>query len=172
MDDGSVAFQRLATEVEYPVFVVTAAAPPEVAGCLVGFTTQCSIEPLRMLVCLSQNNYTWEVAQRSRSLAVHLVRKDQHELAELFGGVSAKDQADKMDRWSWTAGPDGVPILDDCDWFVGKVLSRTVLGDHTGFLLEPTHGDVDAARHGQLGYGRADDIEAGQPAGVTGRAGS
>jgi len=56
-------------------------------------------------------------------------------------------------------------ILEDCDWFAGTVLTRTDLGDHTGFLLAPTRGHVDATRGGQLGYSGADDIDAGQPAG-------
>ena len=166
MDSGPAAFQVMVADVEYPVFVVTAATLDSVAGCLVGFTTQCSIEPLRMLVCLSKSNFTWEVAQRAPTLAVHLLRPDQHEIAEHFGGVSSRDQPNKMDRWPWRAGPDGVPILDDCDWFAGRVLSRTDLGDHTGLVVEPTHGHVDLGRRGQLGYGGVDDIEAGQPAGT------
>ncbi|MHB1539220.1 MAG: flavin reductase [Solirubrobacteraceae bacterium] len=51
--------------------IVTAAADGERSGCLVGFATQCSIEPRRFLVCISVLNRTFEIAQRSNALAVH-----------------------------------------------------------------------------------------------------
>ena len=38
-------FVELAREIDYVMYVVTAAAGEERAGCLVGFTTQTSIHP-------------------------------------------------------------------------------------------------------------------------------
>jgi hypothetical protein len=56
---------------DYPMFVVTVAdaGTGERAGCLVGFATQCSINPFRFLVCLSRANRTHRVASRSEVLA-------------------------------------------------------------------------------------------------------
>ncbi len=39
------AFTELTAAMDYPMFVVTAAAAGEQSGCLVGFATQCSIDP-------------------------------------------------------------------------------------------------------------------------------
>ena len=39
------AFDRLVNRLDYPMLVVTAEADGERAGCLVGFATQCSIQP-------------------------------------------------------------------------------------------------------------------------------
>ena len=60
------AFQQLVAAVDYPMYVVTAAVPDERerSGCLVGFATQCSMDPPRMIVCLSRTNHTYRVAQR------------------------------------------------------------------------------------------------------------
>jgi flavin reductase (DIM6/NTAB) family NADH-FMN oxidoreductase RutF len=46
-DDGDPAFDEIADTIDYPMWIVTAAARGERSGCLVGFATQCSIEPVR-----------------------------------------------------------------------------------------------------------------------------
>ncbi|HET6856973.1 MAG TPA: flavin reductase, partial [Streptomyces sp.] len=71
---------------DYPVYVVTAAAAGEQAGCLVGFASQCSIDPVRFTVWLSKANRTLRVARAATHLAVHLLGREQLALAELFGG--------------------------------------------------------------------------------------
>ena len=156
-------FGAFVTHLQYPMYVVTAASGSERDGCLVGFATQCSIHPPRFLVCLSVKNRTFRIAGNAAVLAVHLVGEDQHDLAELFGGETA-DTVDKLARWRWHEGPEGVPILDGVDnVFVGRVLDRVDLGDHTGYVLDPIaarhHGPTEA-----LGFQEARDIDAGHPA--------
>lgn len=162
-EDQSTAFDRIVESLDYPVFVVSAAAGDDVAACLVGFATQCSIEPVHFEVCLSKNNKTYEVALRAETIVVHRVRHDQEALAEHFGGTSAKDDPDKLSEWPWTPGPGGAPIIADCDWFAGRVLDRFDVGDHVAFVLAPFGGHAGDAD--QLGYQDAAHIDAGQPAG-------
>ncbi|HEX8931084.1 MAG TPA: flavin reductase, partial [Actinomycetota bacterium] len=45
------ALDRLVDRLDYPMLIVTAETDGERAGCLVGFATQCSIEPPRFLLC-------------------------------------------------------------------------------------------------------------------------
>ncbi|NJC65257.1 flavin reductase [Planosporangium flavigriseum] len=133
------------------------------AGCLVGFTTQCSLEPDRFLVCLSQNNHTYRVAMHAEVLAVHGLDPAQRELAALFGAQTG-DEVDKFARCSWRSGPSGVPILSDCPrHFVGEVLDRFPLGNHTGFLLRPQDAEGDSARS-PLMFSQVSDLDAGHPA--------
>ena len=47
------------------MFVVGAAADGDADACLVGFTSQCSIEPPRFAVFLSKANHTYELASRA-----------------------------------------------------------------------------------------------------------
>jgi flavin reductase (DIM6/NTAB) family NADH-FMN oxidoreductase RutF len=72
---------ELVSELDYPMFIVTVAAAGERAGCLVGFATQCSIDPPRFLVCLSDKNRTYRVAQAADAMVVHLVPRAAEELA-------------------------------------------------------------------------------------------
>ena len=132
-------------DLDYPMFIVTARAGDELAGCLVGFATQCSIDPLRFIACLSDKNRTFRVAQQADVLAVHLVPEGGDELAELFGAQTG-DEVDKFRQVAWTAGPGGVPVLDDCgNWFAGRILDRVDVGDHWAFVLDPLRGADDRA---------------------------
>src|SRR3982750_801842 len=73
---GAAAVHELIDELDYPMLIVTAAAGGQRAGCLVGFATQCSIDPPRMLVCVSKANHTYRVAVDADVLAVHFLRRD------------------------------------------------------------------------------------------------
>ena len=58
-------FLDLTGELDFSMLVVTAFDGRERAGCLVGFSTQCSIDPPRYLVCISTANHTARVAAGS-----------------------------------------------------------------------------------------------------------
>lgn len=154
---------RLVSELDYPMFIVTVAAGGERSGCLVGFATQCSINPPRFLVCLSDKNRTFRVARGAEVLVVHLVPAHAGPLAELFGSLTGED-VDKFSRCEWSPGPHGTPILAECrNWFAGRVLDRLPAGDHWAFLLEPFEASSDAA-DGAFTFHRAKRIAAGHEA--------
>lgn len=138
-------FATLAATLDYPLFVVTTTDGSEQAGCLIGFGTQCSIDPPRFMAFLSEKNRTHRVAQRAELLVVHPLDEGQKDLAELFGGETG-DEVDKFAQVGWRPGPGGVPVLDDCPrWFAGRIRERIPVGDHVGYLLDIVEADVDKA---------------------------
>lgn len=148
---------------DFPMYVVTTARGDERSGCLVGFGSQVSIDPARFLVCISRTNHTHELVLEVDHVAVHLLRADQHDLAALFGAETG-DEIDKFERCEWTAGPHGVPVLDDCArLLVGRVIERIDMGDHTGLLLEPV---LEEAREGEPGltFQQVEHLEPGHSA--------
>jgi flavin reductase (DIM6/NTAB) family NADH-FMN oxidoreductase RutF len=135
--DGAVdRFHDLMGVVDSTMLIVTTVgATGERSGCMVGFATQCSIDPARFLVCLSDKNHTYRVARRATHLGVHLIPADRHDLAEHFGSTTG-DEIDTFAGVAWHEGPAGVPLVEGCpDWFVGRIDETTVLGDHVGFVL-------------------------------------
>ena len=149
---------------DYPVFVVTVATDDGArAGCLIGFATQCSIDPPRLLVCLSKANHTYRLARTAPALAVHRLGPAQHNLAELFGSTTG-DELDKFARCSWRPGPGGVPLLTDAPGHVvGDVVGRVDLGDHVGFVLDPV--EVEGPGRGPaLAFSAVRNLEPGHPA--------
>ena len=147
---------------DVPMFVVTTADAEERSGCLVGFATQCSIDPLRFVVFLSKNNRTYRVAKGVHVMGVHVVPKGRMDIAELFG-ANTGDDVDKFEHIGWR-DVHGAPVLTDVDsWFVGEVVDRFDGGDHEGLVLAPVEGattdPIDA-----LGFIEARALEPGHEA--------
>jgi flavin reductase (DIM6/NTAB) family NADH-FMN oxidoreductase RutF len=170
------AFDRLTGGLDHPMVVVTAASRRVVAGCLVGFSTQCSMDPPRYCVFLSKANHTYEIARKAGHLMVHFLDHRQHDLAALFGEHSAYDGADvtddrggappgaPVDKFAavrWRPGPDGrTPRLTDVDaWLFGRVVSRHDAGDHVAFVLDPVRTRAPR-RLRQLGFQDVRDLHA------------
>jgi flavin reductase (DIM6/NTAB) family NADH-FMN oxidoreductase RutF len=161
-----MGFERLMGRLDVPMVIVTAAAPDgERSGCLVGFSTQASIDPARYAVFISDKNHTHRVAAAAETVAVHFPTPADFALADLFGSETG-DEVDKFAEVAWTPGPGGAPLLDDLpDRFVGRVLLRQPAGDHTLHLLEP----IDAATSTsdgwrQLGFQATKPLEPGHEA--------
>jgi flavin reductase (DIM6/NTAB) family NADH-FMN oxidoreductase RutF len=154
---------RWVGEIDYPMYIATVAAGGERAGCLVGFATQCSIDPVRFLVCLSDKNRTYRVGRAAAVLALHLVPADAEALVELFGSRTG-DDVDKFAQVGWRPGPDGVPLLDDCpNWLAGRVLERVDAGDHGAWLIEPVAAGA-SDEPSQFDFHRAKRFEPGHEA--------
>ncbi|GAA0588062.1 flavin reductase family protein [Streptomyces crystallinus] len=156
-----MGFDYFTALIDSPVYVVTASAGGRRAGCLVGFASQCSLEPERFVVWLSTANHTYLVARQAAVLGVHLLPQD-HDLAERFGARCGAE-TDKFDGVDWTEGPGGTPLLTDAvASFTGEILDRFDGGDHIGFLLAPlsvrAHDGTPLSLHQTL------DIDAGHPA--------
>jgi flavin reductase (DIM6/NTAB) family NADH-FMN oxidoreductase RutF len=164
MDDGS-AFDELVAAMDGAMVVLTAAVGDERDGCLVGFHSQCSIEPRRYAVWLSKANRTHDIAQRSRHLAVHLLGPDDHDLAELFGGQTG-DVTDKLAQCQWEPGLGGVPLLSRCPArFVGRVVeSASGVGDHDLFVLDLTQATTVGVPDAPLRLSAVTDIDPGHEA--------
>lgn len=159
MTDADVFFSGY----DPPVVVVTARSTDGPAGCLVGFTTQCSIHPPRLLVCLSVLNHTHEVARSAETLGVHLLGDGQHDLASLFAEVTG-DAVDKFAQVEWRPGVSGTPMLSHCAAYLeGGILKRVALGDHDAFLLEVLDVGVGDAT-GSLRQSDVRTLDAGHPA--------
>ena len=158
----SDAFDRLVGRLDYPLFVATVAAGDERDGCLIGFATQCSIEPPRFIACISNKNRTYRLAREADVLVVHVVPEDARDVAELFGGETG-DEVDKLAHADWRPGPGGAPVLSACpQWFAGRIVERFEVGDHVAHLLEPI--DAASGGGGQMGFQEARDIEPGHEA--------
>jgi flavin reductase (DIM6/NTAB) family NADH-FMN oxidoreductase RutF len=163
-DSGRAAFDALAGQLDYPMFVVTAQADGVRAGCLVGFATQVSIEPARFLVGLSKQNNTFAVASAASHLGVHVLAADDRPLARLFGEQTG-DVTDKFAHCEWDLGPHELPILRSAvAWFTGRIVETVSLGDHVAFLLEPGGGRTPTTLGRVLTFADVREFEAGHDA--------
>ncbi|MET0727835.1 MAG: flavin reductase family protein, partial [Acidimicrobiales bacterium] len=137
------ALDDLVVAMDGAMVVVTVSADGEAGGCLVGFHSQCSIDPPRYAVWLSVANRTCELARRATHLAVHVLGDDDLDLARLFGGMST-DVVDKLAAVDWQPGPGGVPLLARCpSRLVGPITDRHADGDHVAHIIEVVDAGFD-----------------------------
>ncbi|MGI8492100.1 MAG: flavin reductase family protein [Acidimicrobiales bacterium] len=158
------AFHALVGGTDYPMFIVTVSDGNERAGCLVGFVTQTSIEPPRLLVCLSKANRTYRVSKGTQQLIVHFLADTDSELAALFGEETG-DETDNFADCEWHAGPGGAPVLAaGRGWVAADILARVDGGDHEALLVSPREVEVVAADRPQLSFHQVRDLQPGHPA--------
>lgn len=163
-NETSHAFHSLVAGIDYPMFIVTAEAAGERSGCLVGFVTQASIDPARMLVMLSKKNHTYRIASRATELAVHFLHEENRRLSTVFGEETG-DDVDKFAQCEWSR-VEGVeaPVLAGTRGFVaGPILDRMDGGDHVAHLLEVTAARVDGTGP-QLAFSMVRDMKPGHEA--------
>jgi flavin reductase (DIM6/NTAB) family NADH-FMN oxidoreductase RutF len=138
----AAAVDRILTSLDYPLLVVTTANSKTWGGCLVGFSTQCSVDPLLLLICISRKNRTCRVADRAPGLAIHGISEAERDLAELFGGETG-DEIDKFEQCEWNTGHLGLPILARAPgWIAGTIEARIDAGDHIAHLVKPTAAEL------------------------------
>lgn len=155
-------FDEIVGDLEFPMVIVTATDDRERAGCLVGFTAQCSIGPPRYMAWISKKNHTSRVARGADLLTVHFPSAEQRALAAHFG-TNTGDEVDKFTDVR-CRDEDGAVVLDDVPrWFVGRVTETLDSGDHIGFVLEPVRGSTGPWA-GQLGFQQVKDLDAGHGA--------
>ena len=157
-------FHALVADIDHPMFIVTAAANGRHGGCLVGFVTQASIDPPRLIVMLSKANDTWRVAQGASELVVHFLRHENYNLARLFGEETSDAGVDKFASCSWEESTKRTPIIRGTrGWIIGEILERVDAGDHVAHLLNVKEAQCELAG-ALLMFQEVRDLDPGHPA--------
>jgi flavin reductase (DIM6/NTAB) family NADH-FMN oxidoreductase RutF len=165
----SSAFEALMASIDPPMYLVTArSAEGEPVGCLVGFASQVSIHPPRFAVLMSRVNHTFAAAMSAEHLVVHLLRRDDGDLARRFGEETADalpdGGADKFEGLRVVDGPGAAPVIEGLDWFGGRVFARYDCGDHVAVVLDPEGGAAHRTDEPAFGLRDASGMAPGHPA--------
>jgi flavin reductase (DIM6/NTAB) family NADH-FMN oxidoreductase RutF len=155
---------RIIDGLDPAMIVVTVRSDDARSGCLVGFHSQCSIDPLRYAVWISKANHSFRVALAADVFVLHLLDAEEHPVAAFFGAVTG-DEVDKFAHCAWHEGTDGALLLDDC---ATRVVARPVSfsdggGDHVCFVVEPFEAHTAHAALEPLHFTEIRDLDAGHP---------
>jgi flavin reductase (DIM6/NTAB) family NADH-FMN oxidoreductase RutF len=115
-------------------------------GCVHGMTassfTSVSLEPLLILICVSEQAQLLPLIKEKKRFGVNILKEDQRAMSEYFGQtVENPDTEAKIGiRYRWTES--GIPLLEkSLAHLACNVAASYVAGDHTIFI-----GEVEGAK--------------------------
>ncbi len=126
-----------------PVVVITSHRGREINGQVaVTLVTSSIVHTVpRLLIGIWKGNHTHSFIIESRTLAVHLLKKDQIDLVRNFGFYTGRDR-DKFADVRTSPGRNGSPIIGDIHSYVEcSVLNAMDGGDMTAFLVSADYGE-------------------------------
>jgi flavin reductase (DIM6/NTAB) family NADH-FMN oxidoreductase RutF len=120
------------------VTVVTAdRAPGQVHGMTANSFTSVSLDPLLILICVSQNAQLLPMVKKQKRFGVNILKDNQRAISEYFARTEESAEIEKRlgIRYRWTE--TGIPLLEDALVHLGcNVVASHVAGDHTIFIAE------------------------------------
>jgi flavin reductase (DIM6/NTAB) family NADH-FMN oxidoreductase RutF len=151
-------FRRAMRELAGGVAVVTVGQGPEQTGFTATSVESLSVEPPRLLVCISETASSWKQLQTWPYFGVNILRAGHRLLADQFAGRSGLQGQDRYHGANWTRlSNDGAAILEDAlagvDCVVEEILLRhghaIVIGQVRTILL---HADGQPLLYWQGAY--------------------
>jgi len=118
--------------------VVTAErAPGQVHGMTANSFTSVSLDPLLILICVSQNAQLLPLVKGQKRFGVNILKDNQRAISEYFARTEESAEIEKRlgIRYRWTE--TGIPLLEDALVRLAcNVVDSHVAGDHTIFIAE------------------------------------
>jgi flavin reductase (DIM6/NTAB) family NADH-FMN oxidoreductase RutF len=122
--------------ITYGLFVATARDDSGPAAGTINWISQSSFTPPLIMVAIKADSALHRAIAASRKFIVHVVGKDQKELATAFFR-GAELSGDRLNGYRVETRPDGIPLLvDPPAWFECRVVNDVRGGDHTVFVAE------------------------------------
>lgn len=131
MSPEHVAIDEVASLIDREVWIVTASLGQRRGGLCATWVSMASLDPTRPTVVLglAPNHFTAELVDSAGCCGLHLVRRDQTELALSFALGSGRNR-DKLAGRDVQQAKSGAPILVDClAWLDCQIFARYDGGD-------------------------------------------
>ena len=112
-------------------------APGRVHGMTASSFTSVSLDPLLILICVSQSAQMLPLVKQQKRFGVNILKDDQRAMSEYFARTEESDETEKRlgIRYRWTE--TGIPLLEDALVHLAcNVVDSHIAGDHTVFIAE------------------------------------
>lgn len=122
--------------ITYGLFVATARDDSGPAAGTINWISQSSFTPPLIMVAIKADSALHRAVGASRRFIIHVVGKDQKELATAFFR-GAELSGDRLNGYRIESRPNEIPLLADPPaWFDCRVVNQVGGGDHTVFVAE------------------------------------
>jgi len=138
-------FESVFRHVNREVWIVTSRSAEQRGGLVATWVSRASLDPGRpvVLIGIAPNHYTSELIDNSNVFALHLITREQIDIAWNFA-IGSGRMRDKLANIDAAAGQSGSPILSQClAWMDCKVFARLPSGDRIYYWADV----VDAKNH-------------------------
>jgi flavin reductase (DIM6/NTAB) family NADH-FMN oxidoreductase RutF len=120
---------------------------------------QVSMQPPMVALAVNPDNASFPMLLSGGIFALTVLQRDQTEIADFFGNLSARDE-DKLGAVAWHTAPSGAPVLDDGLSYVDcRVVGKHPAGDHVVIIAEITDGGFLDARESPMSYSELGDLD-------------
>lgn len=128
--------KQVLRKMTYGMWVLAADASGEREASAVTWVMQVSFQPPLIVVAVRTSSRLYQIVERSRAFALHLLSADQEALAESFTRPTEQTET-AIGGQNFSAGVTGAPILDGFScWLEARVLDSSSRGDHSVFTAE------------------------------------
>jgi flavin reductase (DIM6/NTAB) family NADH-FMN oxidoreductase RutF len=128
--------------ISYGLYVATSRDDEGVAAGTINWISQSSFTPPWVMVAIKADSTLHRAIANSRKFIVHVVGKDQKELATAFFR-GAELSGDRLNGYRLESRSDAIPLLTDPPaWFECLVTNDVRGGDHTIFVAEVVDAGV------------------------------
>ena len=128
--------------ITYGLLVATAQDDSGPAAGTINWISQSSFTPPLIMIAIKADSALHRAVTASRKFIVHVVAKDQKELATAFFR-GAEPSGDRLNGYPVEKSPSGIPLLvDPPAWFECRVTHEVPGGDHTTFVAEVVDAGV------------------------------
>ena len=142
---GPGEFRDAMRQLAGAVNVVTSQCGDKIAGMTATAVCSVSAEPPTILVCINRSAATHDVVATSGVFCVNILRAEDWELSNIFGGVGSVE--DRFSSRTWYYSGTGAPVLADAICSLNcSVVNKIEHGTHSIFL-----GQVEVIRLGSIG---------------------
>jgi flavin reductase (DIM6/NTAB) family NADH-FMN oxidoreductase RutF len=107
------AFVEAMSHVVSGVAVATTDGPAGRFGLTVSSFCSLDADPPMVLVCISQRSPIARAILENKILAISVLTDSHADLADTFAGRPLHGAAYDFEKWSWSNGETGAPMLDD-----------------------------------------------------------
>ena len=127
----------------YGLYVVSAEADGQRAGCVINTATQVTAEPPRIMVAVHKDNVTTGVIERAGAFTVTAIDKtaDMPYIGNF--GFRTSENYDKFDKYGCATTDDGCPYSPEhiCAVMSAKLVQTVDVGSHYLFIGQVTQAE-------------------------------
>ncbi len=124
----------------YGLFVLTARDGEKDNGCIINTVTQVTVDPNRITIAVSKQNYTHDMILKTGKFNVSILTEKSKFATYKHWGFQSGRNVDKLEKVAFSRAENGIVYINDetNGYISAKVVSTVDLGTHTLFIADVT----------------------------------